>query len=157
MSNVVCQCDEFELQGNRVQEIKTMTQDIPVNWHPNPPASEAAIDQLIAYSVMQLPETYLNLLRVSNGGYAELSLSPWTVDFWTAEDVSRLNAECGMAQNAPNFLAFGSNLGEELLAFSRRESAQSAIYMLSWHLPDEAEALKVFESFEELVQAMTAG
>lgn len=126
----------------------------PENWRPKGPAPEAAIEQLISDSLMPLPEAYLNLLRVSDGGYAELSTSPWTIDFWAAEDVIRLNREYGVDQSAPNFLAFGSNLGEEVLAFDRRAGAQSGIYMLPWHTPDEAYALKVADSFESLVAAI---
>ncbi len=91
------------------------------------------IERLISDSPMQLPVSFLNLLRVSNGGYAELSISPWTIDFWAAGDVIRRNHEYRVDEGAPNFLAFGSNLGEEVLAFDKREGAQSGVYMIPWH------------------------
>lgn len=127
---------------------------LPENWYPKVPASDAVIEQLISGSSMQLPEAYIKLLRVSNGGYAELSMPPWTVDFWAAENILRLNHEYGVDKNAPNFLAFGSNLGEEILAFDRREGARSGVYMLPWHAPDEVNALKIAESFERLIAAI---
>jgi hypothetical protein len=126
----------------------------PENWRPNAPASEAVIEQLISNSYMQLPEAYRDLLRVSNGGYAELSVSPWTIDFWAAENVIRLNHEYGVDKGAPNFLAFGSNLGEEVLAFDRRESSRFGVYMLPWHEPNETDVLKIADSFEKLIAAI---
>jgi hypothetical protein len=128
----------------------------PENWRPKASASQAAIEQLISDSHAELPEAYRDLLRVSNGGCAELSVSPWTIDFWAAEDVIRLNHEYGVNEGAPNLLAFGSNLGEEVLAFDRREGARSGVYMLPWHAPNETDALKVADSFERLVAAIKA-
>jgi hypothetical protein len=112
------------------------------------------IEQLISECHMQLPSAFLELLRVSNGGFAELTASPWNVDFWAAETIMRLNHEYGVDRGASNFLAFGSNLGEELLAFDRREGASSGVYLLPWHAPDEADAMKVAKSFERLVETM---
>ncbi len=103
---------------------------------------------------MQLPVSYINLLRVSNGGYADLNISPWTIDFWAAENIIRLNHEYRVDEGAPHFLAFGSNLGEEVLAFDKREGAKSGVYMLPWHTPDESDALKVANNFERLVAAI---
>ena len=129
----------------------------PESWHPRPPASEAVLDQLIVNCPMLLPAAYLNLLRVSNGGGAELSVLPWSVDFWAAGDLLRLNQKYGIDKDAPNFLAFGSNLGEEVLAFDKREGTCSGVYMLPWHDPKEAFARKVASSLEKLVAAFTDG
>jgi hypothetical protein len=126
----------------------------PENWRPKTPASEATIELLLSDSPMQLPESYLDLLRVSNGGCAELSVSPWTIDFWAAENIKRLNHEYGVDEGAPNFLAFGSNLGEEVLAFDKRDGARSGVYMLPWYAPVEAYAFKVADSFEGLLAAI---
>ena len=124
------------------------------NWRPKEPASETMIERLISDNPWQLPKAYLDLMRMSNGGYAELSASPWTVDFWSVEDIIRLNHEYGVYQGAPNFLAFGSNLGEELLAFDRRAGSHSGVYMLPWHAPNEADVLIVTDSFEKLIETI---
>src|SRR5574341_204245 len=126
----------------------------PENWHPNKPASEAIIEQLIYKSHMQFPKEYLDLLRVSNGGYAEFSVSPWTIDFWAAENIIRLNHDYGVDIRAPDFLAFGSNLGEVVIAFDKREVIRSGVYMISWHAPNEVDALKVADDFERLIGAI---
>ncbi len=123
---------------------------LPETWHPKAPAADTVIARLISDSPMQLPEAYIELLRVSNGGYADLSASPWAIDFWAAENVLRLNQEYRVDQNALNFLAFGSNLGEEVLAFDKRKGPRSGVYLLPWHNPNEKDALKVSESFERL-------
>jgi hypothetical protein len=124
--------------------------DLPETWHPKAPAADAVIARLISDSPMQLSEAYIELLRVSNGGYADLSASPWAVDFWAAENVLRLNQEYRVDKTAPHFLAFGSNLGEEVLAFDKRQGSRSGVYMLPWHNPNEEDALKVADSFERL-------
>jgi|WetSurMetagenome_2_1015567.scaffolds.fasta_scaffold87928_2 hypothetical protein len=126
----------------------------PKNWHPKAGAAEDMIEQLVSGCPMQLPGAYLDLLRASNGGYADLSASPWAVDFWAAGDVMRLNQEYGVDSRAPNFLAFGSNLGEEVLAFKRCEGAQSGVFLLPWHEPNGEYALKVADSFERLIEAI---
>jgi hypothetical protein len=128
--------------------------NLPENWRPKAPASETAIEQLVSDSHVELPEVYRELLRVSNGGFAELSVSPWTIDFWSAEDVIRLNHEYGVDEGAPDFLAFGSNLGEEVLAFNRRDGAKSGVYMLPWHAPNEKDAFRITDSFEKIVAAI---
>jgi hypothetical protein len=126
----------------------------PDSWHPRAPVTDAALEQLVSQFPMQFPPAYLDLLRTSNGGYVELTISPWAVDFWAAEQINQLNQEYGMVRSAPNYLAFGSNLGEEMLAFHKPEGPLSGIYMLPWHAPSEANAYKVCESFKELVAAM---
>jgi hypothetical protein len=127
---------------------------VPGNWRPKAPASEAIIKRLLSESHTHLPEAYLDLLRLSNGGYAELSLSPWTVDFWAAEAIVRLNRDLGVDEGAPNVLAFGSNMGEEVLAFDKREGTRSGIYLLPWHSPNEADELKIADNFEKLIATM---
>jgi hypothetical protein len=124
------------------------------HWHPNTPASEAAIRQLISESRSQLPEAYLGLLRVSNGGYAGFSVSPWTINFWSVENILRLNHEYGVDKGAPNFLAFGDNLGEEVVAFDKREGARSGVYLIPWHAPSEVDALKVANDFKILIDTL---
>jgi hypothetical protein len=49
-------------------------------WRPRAPAPEAAVKWLVLESPMEFPDEYIDLLRESNGGYAELSSAPWTVD-----------------------------------------------------------------------------
>jgi hypothetical protein len=134
--------------------IKSKSKNLLEKWCPKAPASGAVIEQLISDSQAELPKAYLELLRVSNGGYAELSVSPWTIDYWAAENVIRLNHEYKVDKGAPNFIAFGSNLGEDLLAFDRREGALSEIYMLTSYAPDETKALRVADSLQGLVAAI---
>lgn len=124
------------------------------NWHPEAPASDAAIEQLIADCPMQLPEAYLAFLRLSNGGTAELSETPWAADFWAAEDIIALNDDYGVGESAPGFLAFGSNMGEEMLVFDKRHGAASAIYFISWAEPSKEDVLRVADSFEALIKTI---
>jgi hypothetical protein len=126
----------------------------PSGWHPKRPAADEAIESLVSTVRMDFPPAYIGILRRSNGGFAELSVSPWTVDFWPAERLAELNREYDIEGMAPGFVAFGSNLGEELLAFSKAEGATSAIYMLPWHMPSGEEALKTLSSIEDLIQAI---
>ena len=125
----------------------------PPNWRPKPPVSDVALENLISNAPMSLPSIYLDLLRLSNGGFAELNIAPWAVDFWPAERILDLNREYGIDQHAPGFFAFGSNLGEEVLALKKADGEGSGVYMLPWHRPDEAYAKQVFPSVGDLVKA----
>jgi hypothetical protein len=65
-----------------------------------------------------------------------------------------LNRKYQVDKGAPNFIAFGSNLAEEVLAFDKRQGKGSAVYMLTWHSPNEEYALKVAETFRQLAEAI---
>jgi hypothetical protein len=127
---------------------------LPVGWKASPPASEEAIAELQAAFPTKLPAVYIDLMRVSNGGSADLGKSPWTADLWPIESLVKLNAECGMESMAPSFVAFGSNLGEEVLAFKKADGDDTGIYMLPWHSPSEESAKEIFASLEELLQVV---
>ena len=83
----------------------------PGMWRGAPPASEAAIQELLVDCGLKLPRAYLDQLRLSNGGEGDLALEPGWVCFWSAEEIVECNRDYEVADNLPGFFGFGSNGG----------------------------------------------
>ena len=56
-------------------------------WDRESPASSDLIENLVLESGLQLPEDYLDFLRLSNGGEGELPVDPFWFQIWPAEEV----------------------------------------------------------------------
>jgi hypothetical protein len=100
--------------------IPELIKDGSASWQRAQPASSTAISQLTSAVKLELPDDYLTFLRHSNGGEGELGIDPGWFQIWAAEDVVGLNAGYEVAANVPGYLAFGSSLGGDLLAFDTR-------------------------------------
>lgn len=121
----------------------------PGIWRPDPPASEAAIQKLLADCGLALPAAYLDHLRQSNGGEGDLAVQPCWVCFWSAEQIVEYNKDYEVAEYAPGFFGFGSNGGGELLAFKVSDSPDWPIYMIPFEIMEEEFAERVAENFQE--------
>jgi len=117
-------------------------------WRGESPASEVAIQQLLSNSGIALPAAYLNHLRCSNGGEGDLSIEPYWVSFWKAEEVVELNRSYEVAQNIPGFFGFGSNGGGELLAFKVSDSEPFPIYRVPFIVMAQEDAVLIAQDFE---------
>ncbi|WZO98912.1 SMI1/KNR4 family protein [Isosphaeraceae bacterium EP7] len=104
-----------------------------------PPADPAEIAALRTDSGIELPEDYLDLLRLSNGGGGPLDVEPGWFQIWPAGDVLPLNRNHEVQQSIPGLIGFGSNGGGELLAFDTRGNPPWKIVMVPFlALQDEA-------------------
>ena len=92
-------------------------------WQAQPPAGEAAIDKLRQAVPVPLPEEYIDLLRVSNGGEGPIDLPPLYFQLYDAEYAGVLNRDSAQRDSYPGFFVFGSNGGLESMAFDQREQA----------------------------------
>lgn len=98
-------------------------------WQAQPPAGEAAIDKLRQAVPVPLPEEYIALLRVSNGGEGPIDLPPLYFQLYDAEYAGVLNREFLEEKPDSRFFVFGSNGGLEAISFDLREQAPWPIVM----------------------------
>jgi hypothetical protein len=97
--------------SEEIMNISDLVADPSAKWGREPPADPEAIRSLIAGAGVDLPEDYLSLLRLSNGGEGELGVEPGWFRLWPAGEVIDLNRDYEVAELAPGFFAFGSSGG----------------------------------------------
>ena len=91
------------------------------DWYRMDGASAQTLKDLRAIAPNELPESYVHLLSVSNGGEGPLPVNPFNLCLDPAKDViSRLSDP---QTTADGLLVFGGNGGGEYLAFDMRNGA----------------------------------
>jgi len=118
-----------------------------------PPADPIAIAALSDASLVELPEAYVSLLRLSNGGGGPLSLEPGWFEFWPVQDVLPLNHGYGVREFAPGLFGFASNGGGELLAFDMRRGPPWRIVMVPFIGMKEADIIGIAADFSDFLMA----
>ncbi|WP_324750427.1 SMI1/KNR4 family protein [Sphingomonas sp. LY54] len=94
------------------------------DWYRMEGASVQAIEALRATAPDELPESYVQLLMISDGGEGPLPVSPFNLCLDPAREVIARIADGNHAQPAfDGFLIFGGNGGGEYFAFDMRLGA----------------------------------
>jgi hypothetical protein len=115
-------------------------------------ASEEVLQELRS-SVVGLPASYLDLLRLGNGGEAGLSVSPYTLCLDSAEDaLSYWKSGTYTIQEA---FVFGGDGGGELLALDMRQSSFCSVICFD-PIDPEGSIEQIAPSFEQFI-AMVEG
>jgi hypothetical protein len=89
-------------------------------WDGNPPAAEEDIAALVAFTPVALPPQYIALLRLSDGGYAQLSGYPGYARIWAARTALDYNRDYEVQRWLPGFVGFGDNGGPDMIGFDTR-------------------------------------
>jgi SMI1 / KNR4 family (SUKH-1) len=129
-------------------------------WRPATPANDQDIRRLVAAAPLPLPEAYLALLRISDGGEGELPVQPYWSSLWPARDVLQFNADYEVPKYAAGLLAFGTSGGGELLALDLRQGPPHSIVSVPCIGMSLDHALVVapeFESFIRILGCQPAG
>ena len=121
--------------------------------HREPPADAEAVAALSVASRIELPEDYLSLLRLSNGGGGPLGVEPGWFPLWPVEEVLPSNRDYEVWKSVPGLFGFGSNGGGELLAFDVRRGPPWKIVMVPFVGMGEDDIAEVAEDFAEFLQA----
>jgi hypothetical protein len=87
----------------------------------NPPASTTLIAQSQANLSFQLPADYVEFLQQMNGGEGSLGENAYVV-LSRVEQLGEMNADCEVAEFAPELFLFGSNGAGEAFAYDTRFS-----------------------------------
>jgi hypothetical protein len=125
-------------------------------WRPDPPAPLAALERLSREARITLPQTYLELLAISNGGEGDLAIEPGWVALWPVESVLELNQQYELASFVPGLFGIGSNGGGELIALDARHGVPFPVVCLPFIPLNFADALVVASSFDEFVPLIGA-
>jgi SMI1 / KNR4 family (SUKH-1) len=97
------------------------------DWLASKGASETAIKKLCHAAPRPLPESYLSLLSLTNGGEGPLAVQPFYLQLDTAETVTDTAITKRHKENFPGFFIIGSNGGGEYIAFDFREHGSMPI------------------------------
>lgn len=115
-------------------------------------ASEEVLKELQSL-VVGLPASYLDLLRLGNGGEVELSVNPYTLCLDYAEDA--LSYWKSGTYTIRDAFVFGGNGGGELLAFDLRKPGICSVVCFD-PIDPEGSIEQIAPSFEEFI-AMVEG
>jgi hypothetical protein len=107
--------------------------------------------QLRSRAEIPLPESYLQLLAVTNGGEGDLGVEPGWISFWSAEEVLDLNQSYELAQHVPGLFGIGSNGGGELIALDSREELPFPVVAIPFSPLDAEDAMVIAPNFDALV------
>jgi hypothetical protein len=89
-------------------------------WDGNSPAAAEDVAALVSWCPVELPSEYLELLRSSDGGDAQLSGYPNYVRIWSARSAIEQNQAYEIQSWLPGFIGIGDNGGSELVGFDTR-------------------------------------
>jgi hypothetical protein len=101
-------------------DLKSLLLSGKYKWAGNPPATPEDIAALEAEFLVPLPTDYLSLLRLSDGGEAELSGYPDYVRIWPALTSINFNDGYQVSHWLPGFIGFGDDGGLEMVGFDTR-------------------------------------
>ncbi len=125
------------------------------DWLAKPGASKAELQALQDGVSVELPESYIALLALSNGGEGPLAVQPYYFALDEADYVLRTAQSGRLEEFFPGFLVFGSNGGGEYIALDAREQSPwpvVALDMTNGDLDDTVLAVAPnFDAFLELV------
>jgi hypothetical protein len=122
------------------------------SWLSPQGASEEVLKELQS-AVVGLPASYLDLLRLGNGGEVGLSVNPYTLCLDSAEDAFAY-WKSGTYTIQESFV-FGGNGGGELLAFDMRQSGNCPVVCFD-PIDPEGSIEQIAPSFEQFI-AMIEG
>ena len=118
------------------------------DWYPMDGAPAQTLEGLRAVAPNGLPESYVHLLSVSNGGEGPLPVNPFNRCLDPAGDVIPRLSDPQAASDG--LLVFGGNGGGEYLAFDMRQGAPWPVVMIDM-VAGAASAKVVASDFDTFV------
>ena len=128
--------------------LKDLVRDPDALWMREPPAEPAVLAALAA-ALPAVPADYLAFLALSAGGEGDLGVDPGWFSLWPAAEVAALHAAYEIPTYLPGYTGFGSNGGDELLAFA----PDGRVVMVPFVPMDAADAVEIAPTFTDLVRA----
>lgn len=132
--------------------LASLVTDPSALWDREPPADPATLATL-KVALPELPADYLEFLALSNGGAGDLGVDPGWFQLWPAGEVAELQTAYEIPRFLRGYLGFGSNGGDELLAFA----PSGAVVMVPFIPMDSEHAQVIAPSFTQLVRAFGHG
>ena len=123
------------------------------NRHKKLSAETNVIQRLLMESELDLPEDYLEFLRLNKG--SEDSFSDGWIYLWPAQEVLQLNRDYEIQQWVPGFFCIGSDGGGEGLCFDTRTPHPWKIYKIPFGSLAESEAMLLADSFAAFIETLS--
>lgn len=124
-------------------------------WFKLDGAGEESIRTLTDLAPFPLPESYLALLRFSNGGEGPLPVEPWNFCLDTAELVAEMEQTGAQKEFFPGLFVIGGNGGSEAIALDANAPAPHPVVMFDMTNCNFAESVSTlaedFDAFLEMV------
>ena len=137
-----------------MSELLEILTDSTADWKRRPPATQAAVGDLIQNCDFTLPKEYLTFLRYSNGGEGSLCIEPWYFQLCPAEELIAFNHGYNVETFLPGWFAIGSNAGGEMLAIRKRDGSPCPVYMVPFIPMSECDAVQISADFVTLAAAL---
>jgi hypothetical protein len=98
-----------------------------------------------------LPASYLDFLRLSDGGHADMSGYPSYVRIWSARTVIQYNEGYEVKEFLPDFLGIGDNGGPDMLGFDLRAGQPYPMKAIPFTPMEWEAAIDVASDFDSFV------
>lgn len=118
------------------------------------PAARESIKKLTSQVDFKLPQSYLQLLAISDGTEGDLGIEPGWFQLWEAEKVAENNQDYCVNEFLPGFWGFGGNGGGELFAFRMNDGEPYAVYLIPFIPMEEKRAVLIADSFDSFILFM---
>lgn len=122
------------------------------NWKGFPPANEAEIPELLNSVQFELPQEFLDLLRISNGGEGNIALPPLIFCLDEIKEIINLINDEFYQNQFSDFLFFGSNGGLEMIAFDLRENPYPIVKVDP--IAGEESAVQISPNINEFIKSI---
>lgn len=136
-----------------MSEARSAATDPARKWSREAPADPADLEELRLGAPGPLPECYVELLSLADGGEGKLGAEPGWFQLWPASTVIALNDSHEVLEHLPGYFGIGSNGGGQLLAL-HLDSPGAPVYRVPFIPLDASEARVVAATFEEFVALM---
>jgi hypothetical protein len=99
---------------------------------------------------MDLPKAYLTYMQDLRAVEGELTVEPGWFQLWPIDELDKLNQDYSVSEFVPDFRAFGSSGGGEMLAFD----PENRVVMIPFVTMEEGEARVIAENWAEFETKM---
>jgi hypothetical protein len=117
-------------------------------------ASPAAIEHLKSIAPVALPESYLALLRLSNGGEVPLAVNPFTFCLESAEQVAKNHFDSFTREYFPELFFIAGTGGCGRIAFDLRGPEPYSVVTLDMCGGDLEDIIVIAPSFDAMLQLL---
>ena len=122
-------------------------------WEFQRGATESEIEQLLTASPVRPPESFLALLRCSNGGEGDIALPPLLFVLDPVKEILSGLADSFLQEELPGFMFFGGNGGLERIAFDLRGPEPWPVVMIDPIAGPES-AVVIASTFDQFLSAL---
>ncbi len=97
--------------------------------------------------LLPLPSEFTDYLKAGGADYLEFDQGALCLQLWPADDAGSLNRDYEVAFNAPGFVGFGSDGGDEMFAFD----GTGAVFKIPFVPMASSEARFIAKSWRDLL------